>query len=347
MLNFYLISIGICLLVTLTSTKVFQKLNLVDRPDGKRKIHKGDIALSGGISLFLSISVLLYLFHDFESLDSFQKNFSIIWTVSVIILLMGLVDDVSPLTPFSRLAIQIFASWLVIIFSDVYLRDLGNIFGIGNLYLGEVGLPITIFMIVGICNAFNMIDGMDGFVGFVVLISSITLGIMFSDLHFNHLIHIAPIAISVFLFFNLGLLGKKFKIFLGDSGSMWLGFIVGWYLVLLTQGDSSSIEPVTALWLVMLPLVDALSTFLNRLIQKKSMFLGDRTHFHHLLLDAGLVKWKVLVILILFSSASCGVALISWIYDTEEHYQFYGFLTIWALYALFLKYPFLKIKQKS
>ena len=86
----------------------------------------------------------------------------IVFFVSIIILLLGLWDDIKPLPTSVRLIVQIFASWLVIILSDIYLFDLGNLFGFGDFYLGDLGIPVTIFMVVGVCNAFNMLDGMDG-----------------------------------------------------------------------------------------------------------------------------------------------------------------------------------------
>ncbi len=326
--------------------KVFKFFNLVDSPDGGRKIHKGEIATSGGLSIFLSISIISFLFYEAYFPGALALNdYSIIWLISIIILIMGLVDDKRPLTPFIRLFVQIFASWLVIIFTDVYIKDFGNLLGLGNIFIGEIGLPITIFMIVGICNAFNMIDGMDGFVGFTVLILCLTLGILGLDDGYYALLVLTPICLCSFLIYNLGLLGRSVKIFLGDSGSMWIGFIIGWYLIILSQGENNLIQPVTALWLVLLPLIDALSTFLRRLVKRKSLFLGDRSHFHHMLLDAGFDKWKVLLTLIGFSLSASGFVILFWMFDIEEYYQFYGFLTVWVLYALFLKYPLLKTKD--
>jgi UDP-GlcNAc:undecaprenyl-phosphate GlcNAc-1-phosphate transferase len=340
----YILSILICLALTYSFTRLFKFLEFVDKPDGKRKIHKGEIALSGGVSIFFSISLLALLFPDQYFLNFGNKNFLFIWMLSPIILIMGLVDDIKPLTPFIRLTVQIFASWLVILTTDIYLRDFGNLFGLSDIYIGNLGIPVTIFMIVGICNAFNMMDGMDGFVGFIVLISSCALGIIGLEKYY-FLTTMVPICLITFLIFNLGLLGKKVKIFLGDSGAMWIGFVLGWMLVLLSQGEERLIQPVTALWLVLLPLIDALSTFMSRLMNNKSLFLGDRSHFHHLLLDAGVAKWKVLIILIGISLAASSYAIFCWRFEIEEHYQFYAFLTIWVFYALFIKYPFLKSQE--
>ena len=141
------------------------------------------------------------------------------------------------------------------------------------------------------------------------------------------------------MIFNLGLLGRKWKFFLGDSGSLWLGFVIAWFLVLLSQGEEKLFTPVTALWLVLLPLIDSLSTFLSRIWNKKSILAGDRTHIHHLFLDSGLQKWKVLLIFTGISIISASLGVYLFIYSIKEYYIFYGFLTLWFFYFLLIKFP--------
>ena len=335
-------TISCCLLIAI----VFRKAGLVDSPDGIRKIHKGDISLGGGLVLFIS-SFFCFLLHPEYRLGIDQRfpQLNAVYLSSIIILLLGLWDDVKPLPTAIRLIVQIFASWLVIILTDFYITDLGNLFGLGNFYLGEIGIPVTIFMVVGICNAFNMLDGMDGLVSFVALVCSTSVALIAFLSGQNGILFLGSSILTVFLLFNLGLFGKKWKIFLGDSGSMWLGYLTAWFLVILSQGDVSLFQPVTALWLVFLPLIDALSTFLNRLWNRKSLFTGDRSHIHHILLDSGIVKWKVLLIFLSVSTLASSFGVFASIYSIEEHYQFYGFLTLWFFYFLLLKFPLTKSKN--
>ena len=337
MISIYLLTISTTFALFFIFSIIFKKLRIVDRPDGIRKIHKGEIPLAGGVTLFFS-GLVFYFFSPFYP----SQELLTVFFVSIIILLLGLWDDIKPLPTSVRLIIQIFASWLVIILSDVYLVDLGDLFGFGNLYLGQLGIPLTIFMVVGVCNAFNMLDGMDGLVGFVILVCSSALVLINYLNGGSELLFMSSIMCTIFLLFNLGLLGRKWKIFLGDSGSMWLGFLVAWYLIILSQGESKLVQPVTALWLIMLPLIDALSTFLSRLWNNKSMFLGDRTHIHFMLIDAGLKKWKVLLILLIISISSAGFGVFSNINLVSEPNQFYGFLTLWFFYFLLVKYPVVK-----
>ena len=290
----------------------------------------------------MTSSVILgFLFFNFGfGQQEIYKTLTPIWFISLIILFLGLWDDIRPLPFSARLVIQIFASWLVIIVTDVYLRDLGNLFGVFDIHLGKVGIPVTIFMVVGVCNAFNMLDGMDGLVGFVVFIASSALAFIAVSNGHTSFLFFGSVILGIFLVFNLGLLGKKWKIFLGDSGSMWLGFIIAWLLVALSQPSSESfLKPVTALWIILLPLIDALSTFMKRIVLRQSLFLGDRSHAHHMLLDAGYEKWKVLLIFIFVTTLSSSFAVYFINNNTEEYIQFYGFIMVWLSYFLIIKYP--------
>ena len=350
MLFEYFISIILAGISFLLIVFIFPKLGIVDRPDGVRKIHKGEISLGGGIGLFLSSTIFMYVLFPEYSIGANHKfqALSVVWLISIIILTMGFLDDIKPLPASFRLIIQIFSSWLVIILTDTYLRDFGNLFGFGNIYIGDLGIPITIFMVVGVCNAFNMLDGIDGLVGLVAFSAATAVSILAWINGENGVLFLGSIVLLIFLVFNLGLLGRKRKIFLGDSGAMWVGFITAWFLVVLSSsGDESIIKPVNALWLVSIPLIDALSTFLTRLANKKSIFAGDRTHIHHMMLEAGLTKKKVLLILFSISMISSSTLLFFVFQKVDESFKFFGFLTIWIVYYLIIKYPLSKQKKSD
>ena len=144
-------------------------------------------------------------------------------------------------------------------------------------------------------------------------------------------------AIFAFFLFNIGVLGKKFQIFLGDSGTIPLGFFLAWILVFLSQEPNKVIEPVSAIWIVLIPLVDALSTFYRRIRAGQGIFLGDRHHIHFILLDGGLSKNLTLTILSLLSLLGALIALYFLINPVQPYYMFYGFLTIWVFYLLLTK----------
>jgi UDP-GlcNAc:undecaprenyl-phosphate GlcNAc-1-phosphate transferase len=330
----------------------FKRLGIVDKPDGIRKIHKGEIPLSGGFSLFLAfLFCTFYLypgyFGDYSATYTGLREHILILFLSPIILFLGLWDDIRPLPSSVRLIVQIFASWLAIIITDIYILDLGDLFGFGSLYLGSLGIPLTIFMVVGVCNAFNMLDGMDGLVGIVSVVLWLFVPVIAYINNVPGPSFLPGFIFIVFLVFNLGLLGRKRKIFLGDSGSTWLGFITAWFLIILAQGEGKLFQPITALWFILLPLIDALSTFMGRLWNQKSMFHADRTHIHHMLLDAGLKKEVVLLIFLLISVISSGFGIYANFNSIPESEQFYGFLTIWFFYYLLIKYPLTNNNKKK
>jgi len=349
MIKIFISLILISLLINFCICFLFKKAKIVDKPDGVRKKHKGEISYGGGIALFLSSIVILFASSKFSlSFYGQGSELTIIWLVSFIMLILGLWDDIKPLATSVRLIIQIFASWLVIIITDVYLRDFGNLFGLGDLYIGQIGIPLTIFMVVGVINAFNMLDGIDGLVVLVLSVASLSISLLLFMENSSGFIFLASFSLLSFLPFNLGLFGKNWKMFLGDSGSMWLGFLTAWLLIFLSQdGIDGVFSPVTALWLILIPLIDALSTFISRIWNRKSMFLGDRSHIHHMLLDLGFKKWKVLLILLVISVVSAIFAVTSIYLNLSEYYQFYGFLTIWFFYFLLVKYPTIKNRNIS
>ena len=167
----YLLVISLSFFSFFIINLIFRKLDLLDKPDDVRKFHTSAVPLGGGIALFLSTLIAVILILDLTPSFFDYPPLLKVFFVSLIILILGLWDDIKPL-PFSvRLIVQIFASWLVITLADVHIVNLGNLLGFGNIYLSQLGIPITIFMVVGVCNAFNMLDGMDGLLGTVVLVT--------------------------------------------------------------------------------------------------------------------------------------------------------------------------------
>lgn len=338
---YYLSSLFIILVICSFTSYIFLKFNWVDKPDGIRKIHKGEISYGGGVAIFLSLLVSSCLFFEIEYLLS--NELIKISLISLAILILGLSDDIKPLPIAIRLILQILISWAVILVTDIYIKDLGDLLGFGNIVLGELGIPITIFMVVGMCNAFNMLDGIDGLVAAVAfaVFTSISILSLINGTD-PSMVFIPSVILLGFLLFNLGLLGKKRKMFLGDSGSMWLGFITAWSLIVFSQGEKALLSPPIALWMVMLPLIDALSTFLTRMRRGNPIFSGDRTHIHHIMLDTGMEKWKVIFILLLASILFSSLGVIATINSIEDTIIFYGFLTVWLFYLLLIKYPLSK-----
>ena len=215
------------------------------------------------------------------------------------------------------------------------MKDLGNLFGQGIVHLNQFGIPFTIFAIVGMCNAFNMLDGKDGLTGSVsvVIIGSLLLLLFFNGIIYNWGL-ILILSLAVFLAFNLNLFGQKQKIFLGEHGSSSLGHLIAWNLVYLSQ-ETDFITPVTALWFVFYPLTDALFTIMRRIRISQSIVKADRRHLHYLLSDYGFSDQKILLMIVFISILGTTLAIIANVLNIQDYYLFYGYITaavcLWIL----------------
>jgi len=162
------------------------------------------------------------------------------------------------------------------------------------LNLGYLSIPFTVFATVGMINSLNMIDGIDGLSGSVSLVSLLLIALVaFSAGEVGYTLLALGLAGGVvgFLVFNLRFLSQqRARVFMGDNGSMLLGFLFAWMLTALTQGPERAITPVTALWLFAVPLMDTVGVMLRRVWLGKSPFRPDRHHLHHLFIRAG---WRV------------------------------------------------------
>ena len=311
------------IVITIGISALAKSIGLVDIPDNIRKIHTGNIPLIGGIVIFISIVYGTFVF----GVDPFYR----IIIISLIpILIIGTIDGIRAITvpvPF-RLIAQILASWIVILFTDVYLRDLGNLFGQGTVQLNQFGIPFTIFAVVGICNAFNMLDGKDGLAGSVavVIISSLFLLLYFNGIIYNWGL-ILILSLAVFLAFNMSLFGQHQKIFLGEHGSSSLGHLIAWNLVYLSQ-ETDFITPVTALWFVFFPLTDALLTITRRIRISQSIVKADRRHLHYLLSDRGFSDQTVLLVVVFISIIGAATAVTVNLFNIPDYNLFYGYLTV-------------------
>ncbi len=331
--SYFLGVIGLVILLLLASS-IARKISLVDISDEPRKEHIGAIPLVGGIGLFVSLIYGALVF----GVDAFYLY---LLGSLLPIMIVGVIDGLQgiSISPVYRVMAQILSSWIVIVTTDIYIQDLGDIFGYGPLVIGQLGIPFTIFSVVGICNAFNMLDGKDGLLGSVsvVIMSSLLLLLYFNGVIYQWA-HIVALSIVVYLAFNLSLFGQKRKIFLGDHGSTGLGHIIAWSLIFLSQ-ETNFITPASALWFVLLPLSDAILTFIRRMKSSESVFQGDRLHIHHKLSDKGFSDPMIVLICSFITFAGCSIAIFSNLSSSKEYLLFYGYITLLVMFALqgFLK----------
>lgn len=280
--------------------KLSHKLGWYDGVDD-RKIHSGNIPRIGGVGIFSAFLVSSVAFFYIMKFSSYEGNVSLqflneILILSVIIFLVGLIDDFRNLKARYKFIVQIVVS-LVVVFSGNYFTEF--YIPIIRVTIENVpfGMFITVLWIIGITNAINLIDGMDGLSSGIVLIPLLTMAItlwVYGDVVGAGILLILSASIIGFMFFNF----PPAKIFMGDGGSLFLGFILSVVpLRFLQYHELTNAVPVLSISLVFIPIYDTLTAIIRRKVKKVSFFQPDKEHLHHKLLDYGLTTYQVLFII--------------------------------------------------
>jgi UDP-GlcNAc:undecaprenyl-phosphate/decaprenyl-phosphate GlcNAc-1-phosphate transferase len=197
--------------------------------------------------------------------------------------------------------------------------------------LGRWALLFTLFGVIGVINAFNMIDGLDGLAGGTALIATGWLVVVCLSAPTNHpddlgaLLVLAAV-LAGFLVFNLrGPWRSRASVFMGDAGSTMLGFVLSWFLIHLSKGDQAVMAPITAVWILALPLLDTLTVMTRRIIAGQNPFAADRQHVHHLLLGRGLTDAQVTATLLVLTFVTGGLGVLAHWLAVPHCLQFYAF----------------------
>jgi UDP-GlcNAc:undecaprenyl-phosphate GlcNAc-1-phosphate transferase len=289
--GFALSAFAACLVGFPVAIRFSKAVGLVDRPS-QRKTHIRATPLVGGITIFIAFAIVSAIYaRDW-------LNMSMMAWIAVV-LAVGIYDDFAELSAINRLAIHA-AIVLGIYYTDgLAVFSIGDVLGNGPvLFTTSVGLLLTVVAVLGAVNAVNMIDGIDGLLGSLAIVSFLTLLIIainaqaggFSYKGFN-VTDIATIlgALCAFLLFNCRFFRlNQAVVFLGDAGSTAIGFCLVFLLIDFSQGANPLISPVTAGWILGLPLLDASAVIGKRVIARQSPFKPGRDHIHHLFIDSGL-----------------------------------------------------------
>ncbi|CAM3934672.1 UDP-N-acetylglucosamine--undecaprenyl-phosphate N-acetylglucosaminephosphotransferase [Avibacterium endocarditidis] len=329
LLSFLLTFLG-ALLSLFAMRPIAQKIGLVDKPN-YRKRHKGAIPLIGGISLFIGNCVFYFLEWD-------QMRLPALYLFSIFVLLaIGILDDRFDISPFIRAGIQAFLAILMIDMGNIYLDHLGQILGPFQLTLGSIGLMITVFATIAVINAFNMIDGIDGLLGGLSSVAFGAIGILLvmdNQMDLAYWSFALIIAILPYLMLNLGIpFGTRFKVFMGDAGSTLIGFTIIWILLLSTQGKGHPMNPITALWIIAIPVIDMIAIIYRRLRKGKSPFRPDRLHIHHLMVRAGLNSRQAFLLITFIAALCAGFGILGEVYYINEWIMFVGFILLFFIYV--------------
>jgi len=264
------------------------RLGLVDVPN-ERSMHTRHHPRGAGIGIYMAAVLIDPLFNYTLMLDHYLTCLAVL-----MVFVVGVLDDHQDTSPNTKFIVIALGAVLVY-FDNIYVSTLGHLFGF-DFSLGWLALPFTVFAIVGFTNALNLIDGLDGLAGsisVVILSTLFSIGYNYDDAFMMLLAGSFIAGLLAFLVYNW----NPASIFMGDSGSLTLGFVIG----ILVIKAASYIHPVTVLFIIAVPLMDTIIVMVRRKRHGKSMFAADKTHLHHLLFNFfnRNVKKTVIVIVIL------------------------------------------------
>ena len=343
MINFYLAILTSFIVTFLIIPVIIKVVNqnkiLLDKPSD-RASHKKSMPSFGGIAIFFGIlcSIIFWL----PLTPSLQFFISAI----LIIFCIGLVDDLISLSPYKKLIGQLVATIFILIFCDYRITSMYGIFSIHELPY-YASLLLTSFTIIVITNAFNLIDGLDGLAGSIGFFTSICFGFLFyinNDLSLSIISFSLATSLLAFLKFNF----HPAKIFMGDTGSMVIGFIMSVFAIRLVESNIIFNEynfeakgSALAIAILIVPLFDALRIFFIRILKHRSPFLADRNHIHHNLSDLGFGHRRTT--LYIFLANLLFVFLVFLIRDLGVNY----ILLIILILAIFLSQIPIWVKRKN
>jgi UDP-GlcNAc:undecaprenyl-phosphate GlcNAc-1-phosphate transferase len=310
-----------------------KKINIIDLPDNKRKLHKIPVPLYGGIFLFINLFLLLIIsIFDDQILYNFlqlkeKKNVFIFFASCLSIFILGLLDDKYKINPYLRFIIFFIIFLLITQEKNLRIEYVQLSFLENKIYLNYFSYAFTILCFLLFVNAFNFFDGMNLQSGIYSLILSIIISLINNNLLFFYIL-------QIFLIFFL-YLNYKNKTFLGDSGAYLLSFIFGYYFIKF-YNERFILHADEIVVLMLIPGLDLFRLFFLRIINKKNPFFPDKNHIHHLLLR----KFNYIKVnFILFS-----LIIFSYFFYKVFHIQYLSIIFITIIYA-FLVYYFSKIKK--
>ncbi len=334
MLIAVVVTLGLCLgLIPLA-----RKIDLVDHP-GERKVHAQPTPLTGGPAMLITSGLMLVFLAEG---NTFVQGLAL---GGLLMFILGLIDDYKPLPVWIRFVAQVGACVLIMNYTGVQLDDFGMLFTHHVLTLGVLSVPITVFAAMGVINSFNMIDGMDGLASMVFLVAAAGMALLAAQAVQVEIFLLLMVAISAV--FGYMLLNARFpwnekaRVFMGDSGSMFLGFFLAWCFIFLgndhNEAGSRAYMPMTAVWLFAVPLLDTSTSIWRRWRAGGSAFAADQYHLHHAFLRAGFTVGKTWLSISALAVLLGAVGLALEWSDLPRYYSFWCFLLVAFAFYFYLR----------
>jgi len=302
---------------------VAEKAGLVAEPGG-HKTHKRRVPLVGGLCISAAFFLAILLF------DISLSEFRFLFFSSGLLLLAGLLDDYKDISPLQKFVFQTLAVGALVILGGIEVENLGYILDQENaLTLGRYAWIFSLIAFLAVINSFNLIDGHDGVAASIFLAGIGTATLLYfidpnkADEEFVVLLMLLGVTVIPFFVFNLEpLVGAKRQVFLGDAGSMFLGLMVCYCLISLSQGvggvTQAVFSPVIAPWIIGIPLFDMAAVVALRVRRRKRISSADRDHLHHFLTNLGVSKHHVLFTIAGLQGACCAFAIFAVLYHLSD-----------------------------
>ncbi len=291
--------------------KVVKERNLGDKP-GNHKIHKKEIPTLGGIGIFAG-----FIFGFLMGVNGYMHYVSYFTAGAMLLFFIGVKDDLVYINPWKKLGAEVGTALIIALFTDLHFTSLHGFFGIQAMP-AWLYYFITVFIVVLIINALNLIDGIDGLAASMGIIASLFFGVWFylsGDYGYTIMAAALLGALLVFLGFNITD-GPK-KIFMGDTGSLVIGFILAVFTIRFNEIDAAGKSfydlkstPSVSIAVLIIPLYDTLRVIILRFRNHQSFFVADNRHIHHMMLRAGLSHRMATLYLSLFSILMIAIALL-------------------------------------
>lgn len=303
--SFIIVLFGIPSIITIAKLK-----GLYDSHND-RKLHTSKIPRLGGVAIFSAFTLSVCLWGDPQ-----MPRLQYLSAGLIVLFFSGLKDDIIMISPINKLIMQFFAAGLVCMVDGLRITNFQGLLGIYEISMFSSVL-ISIFTVIVITNAFNLIDGVDGLAGGLSFIISLTYAIWFyliGEVGWSTICFALAGSLLGFLFFNF----NNAKIFMGDAGSLTIGFLLSVFTIKFIEfGNISRTDvynlktsPILAIALLIVPLYDTLRVFLIRILNKQSPFKADRNHLHHWLIKIGLNHTQVCIVLYIVNLLFVAVAYI-------------------------------------
>jgi len=302
------------------------KIGLLDFP-GQRKMHSNPRPLVGGLGMMMALSVTCLLFVPFSNLRGFYAGI-------VMLGIVGFLDDFRELNHRWKFVAQVVASIFMIYFSNTVVTSFGDVFAIGPINLSRsLAVPLTVFFTVGVINAINMIDGLDGLAGGISLIAFIAFAVL---AYINRQTELVLLSVALagavlgFLKYNW----PPSKLFMGDAGSLSLGFSLVFISISLCQKKNTLVPPVVPLLVLSVPIVDTITVMIKRILRGRSPFKADKYHLHHITMKYGYRKRTTVRIILLVSSMFAAIGIIGVTLEIPDYRLFRIFTAYFVLYFI-------------